>query len=104
MNNTIESPDKKKKSSWRKSTEVDGITKSINVEEILCQVDGKLKPAFLVCYEKYGEVDGKYDNTSKKVCMMENPLSDDDQEEEKDESDKIKDDYKGWFDNPMMEV
>ena len=66
--------------------------------------DGKTVPAFLVEYCKYGDVDGKYESTTNKICMLENPLSDEDAEKEKEESDKIKDDYKGWFDSPMMEM
>ena len=94
-----------KPKSWRKSTTIDGITKSIDVCEIQFKSDkGKLIPAFLVEYCKYGDVDGKYESMPpKKICMLENPLSSEDESKE-DESDKIKEDFKGWFDNPMMEA
>ena len=104
MSDIMETKMENKPKSWRKSTTIDGVTKSIDVSEIQFKNDiGKLVPAFLVEYCKYGDIDGKYTNDSKKICMLENPLSDEDESKE-DESDKIKNDFKGWFDSPMMEI
>ena len=104
MSDIMETSKENKPKSWRKSTTINGITKSIDVSEIQFKNDkGKLSPAFLVEYCKYGDIDGKYESNSKKICMLENPLSDEDEAKES-ESDKIKEDFKGWFDSPMMEM
>jgi len=98
----LTSPEKKTKS-WRKSVSTESITKSIEVSEIQFKnKEGKLEPAFLVCYYSSDSLGEKYESNEKKICMLENPLSDVDEDKE-DESEKIKNDYKGWFDNPMME-
>ena len=105
MNDAVElkSTDNKPKS-WRKSTTIDGITKSIDVSEIQFKNDkGKLVSAFLVEYCKYGDMEGKYESNSKKICMLENPLSAEDEAKE-DESEKIKNDFKDWFTPSMTEL
>jgi hypothetical protein len=104
MSDIMETPKENKPKSWRKSTTIDGITKSIDVCEIQFKNDkGKLVPAFLVEYCKYGDTDGKYESTTKKICMLENPLSDEDEAKE-DESEKIKNDFKDWFTPSMTEL
>ena len=104
MSDIMETCKENNPKSWRKSTTIEGVTKSIDVSEIQFKNDkDKLVPAFLVEYCKYGDIDGKYESNSKKICMLENPLSDED-ETKKDDSEKIKEDFKGWFDSPMMEI
>ena len=103
--NSLQEDKPKKATTWRKSTTVGSITKSIDVEEIVFKdATGKVKPAFLVCYYKSGEDSGgKYQSDSKKICMLDNPLSDEDVEKE-DESDKLKKPFSNWFDFDMMEM
>lgn len=105
MNDIMETNKENKPKSWRKSITIDGVTKSIDVCEIQFKNDkGKLVPAFLVEYCKYGDINGKYESIPpKKICMLENPLTEDDEAKEE-ESEKIKNAYKGWFDAPMMEI
>jgi hypothetical protein len=99
MNDIMETSKETKPKSWRKSTTIDGVTKSIDV----CEIQFKLVPAFLVEYCKHGEIDGKYESTIKKICMLDNPLSDQDEAKE-DESEKIKNDFKDWFTPSMTEL
>lgn len=102
MNDAIS--ETKKKKSWSKRISTENTSKSIDVEEILFKnKEGKLEPAFLVCYYSSDSSGEKYKSNEKKICMLENPLSDEDMAKE-DESEKIKNDYKGWFDAPMMEL
>jgi len=104
MNSEMTSKDNGKKKTWRKSESNNDSTRSIDVEEMFYQNDkGKLEPAFLVTYYKSDTKDGNYKTDEKKICMKTNPLSDEDKNDLP-ESDKIKEDFKGWFDSPMMEI
>lgn len=60
--------DKKESKRWSKSIEKDGISKSINVEEI--------ENGFIICTSEYGSKAGKYYDYSKKYYSESNPLSD----------------------------
>ena len=104
MNSEMSIKDNGKKKTWRKSESNDTSTRSIDVEEMFLMNDkGKLEHAFLVCYYKSDNKDGNYKTDEKKICMKTNPLSDDDKNDLP-ESDKIKEDFKGWFESPMMEI
>lgn len=104
MSNDLAIKTSDKKKTWRKSINTSNTSKSIEVEEIqLLNDKGKLESAFLVCYYKSDSSGEKYKSEEKKICMKTNPLADQD-EDDFSESDKIKEDFKGWFDAPMTEI
>lgn len=104
MNKETSIKDDGKKKTWRKSENTNNTSKSIEVEEIQLMNDkGNLEPAFLVCYYKSDSSGEKYKSEERKICMKTNPLADQ-EEDDFSESEKIKNDYKGWFDAPMMEI
>lgn len=63
--------EKKAYKSWRKSSEADGISKSVNVEEI--------ENGFIVSISEYGrDKNDKYYDRNRKFYSKENPLDGDD--------------------------
>lgn len=66
MNLMKSSSDEKEYKSWSKSSEKDGWTKRISVNEI--------ENGYLVCLNEYGEKDGEYKDITKKYFSETNPL------------------------------
>lgn len=62
--------EKKSYKRWSKSSDMNGVHKSLSVSEI--------ENGFLIETSTYGDIDGKYMDDCKKYYSKTNPLSDDD--------------------------